>query len=396
MKSLNPSLTLNNSPAHRALECIANANSFLLETLDQNTAHKIIYASEPEAIFSSFEELENFLANNPEILQKKDAGFSGFVGYDGQTRLALYQKIEINEVARTFIEKEPEIDFEFQIEEPNYKRLKAAILHCQREIKEGNIYQANLCEKFLVNYNKNLLNKHPEELKILIYNKLTKANPAEYSGIIDLDNKIIFSSSPESFIKFERLNQEIKLTSSPIKGTARLDLLEELILSEKEKAEHIMIVDLIRNDLGQLCKAGSVVVESLMQIKSLNNLHHLVSSVSGLLENNCIMKNKIPQFSKIFSAISPGGSITGAPKLAAINLIKQLESFDRGLFTGSMGYYKFNQGGEFSILIRSIFFDKLSGELYFAAGSGITSDSDPDKEIDEIIIKCQKIREALN
>ena len=200
------------------------------------------------------------------------------------------------------------------------------------------------------------------------------------------------------------------IESSPIKGTADLTKRNELLISEKEKAEHIMIIDLIRNDLSRISKTGSVKVSEFMEIKKFKNLFHLVSKVSSILNEDKFleissehtssklrMANKsqnftsIPDLEKIFSATYPGGSITGTPKIRAMEIIKELEGIKRGPYTGSIGYFKFQEGGEFNIIIRSLVYDKNKQELSFHSGAGITSGSNPEEEFKEIELKAEKI-----
>jgi len=204
------------------------------------------------------------------------------------------------------------------------------------------------------------------------------------------------------------------IESSPIKGTADLSKKNELLISEKEKAEHIMIIDLIRNDLSRISKTGSVKVSEFMEIKKFKNLFHLVSKVSSVLNEDSFLKissehrsskpwmtNKsqnftsIPDLEKIFSATFPGGSITGTPKIRAMEIIKELEGIKRGPYTGSIGYFKFHEGGEFNIIIRSLVYDKIKQELSFHSGAGITSGSNPEEEFKEIQLKAEKIYQSL-
>ncbi len=194
----------------------------------------------------------------------------------------------------------------------------------------------------------------------------------------------IISSSPELFLE---IKPNGLVRSSPIKGTAKLNELNELLSSDKERAEHIMIVDLIRNDLGQVCETGSVVVEKLLYTQELSNLYHLVSDVAGQL----VLDQDRINFTKLFTAMCPGGSISGTPKIRALEIIEELEASPRGLYTGAMGYYRFKDGGKFNILIRSLIHSKKDNILSFHVGSGITSGSNPEKELEETYLKAEKL-----
>jgi para-aminobenzoate synthetase component 1 len=316
----------------------------------------------------------------------------------------------------------------FTVKSFNRNEYIRKIQECQKYIEEGDIYQANISEK--ISWSEKLSNDDIERL----YESLKAENPAPYSALINYSNYAILSSSPESFLKIypknhkddenaENKNAEIGvplhaydwvIESSPIKGTADLTKKNELLISEKEKAEHIMIIDLIRNDLSRISKTGSVKVSEFMEIKKFKNLFHLVSKVSSILNEDSFleissehtsskprMANKsqkitlIPDLEKIFSATFPGGSITGTPKIRAMEIIKELEGIKRGPYTGSIGYFKFHEGGEFNIIIRSLVYDKNKQELSFHSGAGITSGSNPEEEFKEIQLKAEKIYQSL-
>lgn len=340
--------------------------------------------------FSGFENLNSFLEENPEIFKYSNSGFTCLVTYEGNIEIQLYQNIE-KDIKPGSLTR---LSFNAEIVEPSQENFIDAIKKCQRYIKEGDIYQANLAHKFLVQTNDKLGASCLQEL----YQKLDKLNPSPYNGFIETDNYIICSSSPESFLEINGLDN-FKISSSPIKGTANLTKLNKMLMSAKEKAEHIMIVDLIRNDIGRIAKTGTVSVEDLLGIHKYENLYHFVSKVSALIKEENLIKignYKIPDFAKIFKACFPGGSITGAPKIRAMEIIKELEGCERGPYTGTMGFYKFSGYGNFNILIRSIVYNKKTNELSFHSGAGITSGSDPEEEYQETLLKAEKLIEVFN
>jgi para-aminobenzoate synthetase component 1 len=320
-----------------------------------------------------------------------------------------------NEIYKQSLKKIPHQNFkikDFSIKNFNQNEYIRKIQECQKYIEEGDIYQANISEK--ISWSKELSNDDIEKL----YENLKAENPAPYSAFINYSNYAILSSSPESFLKIypknhkDDKNAEIGvplhtydwvIESSPIKGTADLSKKNELLISEKEKAEHIMIIDLIRNDLSRISKTGSVKVSEFMEIKKFKNLFHLVSKVSSILNEDSFLKvssksqnfTSIPDLEKIFSATYPGGSITGTPKIRAMEIIKELEGIKRGPYTGSIGYFKFHEGGEFNIIIRSLVYEKIKQELSFHSGAGITSGSNPEEELKEIELKAEKIYQSL-
>jgi para-aminobenzoate synthetase component 1 len=429
-------------------------HNFLLETLvEGNLAERSsskqdclenrlinqIKCFKPIRKFFSLSELNSFLQENPEILGYPEAGIAGYICYEGDMEFILYEEIkkisnvninsEINtesEIYKQSLKKIPQNHF--TVKSFNRNEYIRKIQECQKYIEEGDIYQANISEK--ISWSEKLSNDDIERL----YESLKAENPAPYSALINYSNYAILSSSPESFLKIypknhkddenaENKNAEIGvplhaydwvIESSPIKGTADLTKKNELLISEKEKAEHIMIIDLIRNDLSRISKTGSVKVSEFMEIKKFKNLFHLVSKVSSILNEDSFleissehtsskprMANKsqkitlIPDLEKIFSATFPGGSITGTPKIRAMEIIKELEGIKRGPYTGSIGYFKFHEGGEFNIIIRSLVYDKNKQELSFHSGAGITSGSNPEEEFKEIQLKAEKIYQSL-
>lgn len=391
MKLPKPSLTQINSQEPLRSECTETEleYSFIFENLDSKNSskHKTIKASKPLQVFRSLEALDEFLNKNQDLLELDNAGIAGYISYEGECEIAVYENIEVKEIK---VEGEKvkgeELKNHFTIIKPDPKLYIQAVKKCQEYIKEGDIYQANIAHEFKVK---------GEELKgEEIYKKLKALNPAPYAGYMNFKDYEIISSSPESFLKFSRNGEDWQLESSPIKGTAKLNELNSLMESSKERAEHIMIVDLIRNDLGRICKPGSIKADELMSIHKFKNLYHYISTVEGTLSEKEQI-NSIPKFSSIFKASFPGGSITGTPKIRCMEIIKELESTERGLFTGSMGYFKFKDGGEFNILIRTIIHNKKTNDWSFHTGSGITAYSDPEKELEETYLKAEKIAEVF-
>ena len=409
-------------------------HNFLLETLVENKLINQIKCFKPIKKFHSLNGLNSFLEENPEILEHPDAGIAGYICYEGEMEFILYEEIKKISNINTKNDKNAEIEVceqpqkrarqecfkvkDFSVKDFNGREFIQKIQECQKYIEEGDIYQANISEK--ISWFEELSNDYIERL----YENLKQENPAPYSALINYSNYAILSSSPESFLKIypksHKGNENVGIgvplhahdwviESSPIKGTADLTKKNELLISEKERAEHIMIIDLIRNDLSRISKTGSVKVPEFMEIKKFKNLFHLVSKVSSILNKNNLLEissthlsdnesqkiTSIPDLEKIFSATFPGGSITGTPKIRAMEIIKELEKIKRGPYTGSIGYFKFHEGGEFNIIIRSLVYDKNKKELSFHSGAGITSGSNPEEEFKEIKLKAEKIYESL-
>lgn len=250
-------------------------------------------------------------------------------------------------------------------------------------IKKGDIYQANFTHKFIGQFN-----GEPFE----VYNSLRKKNPSPFSCFYEVDNqKFILCSSPERLFKVENG----KILSSPIKGTIKRDtdqmkdlkLQQELLNSHKDSAELAMIIDLIRNDLGKISNFGTVKVLNFKKLESFQKVHHLIGTIEGQLKPKTSVKD-------IFSAIFPGGSISGAPKIRSIEILNELEDEARGPYTGSMGYIDIRGNMDFNIMIRTILIENNSISLQ--VGGGIVIDSDPVKEYEESLHKAQALFDALS
>jgi len=248
-------------------------------------------------------------------------------------------------------------------------------------IRNGDIFQVNLSQRFEVEI-------HNEPYKL--YFELRRKSPAPFSAFLNFEDIQIISTSPERFIKLEGDRVETR----PIKGTRPRGKNKEednyfkkkLMESAKDKAELTMIVDLERNDLGRVCKIGSVNVERDREIEEYANVFHTVSTVTGELKDG---KDIIDC---IYAAF-PGGSITGAPKIRAMEIIEELEPYKRNVYTGAIGYIGFNGTSDLNIAIRTVLIKNK--KAYFSVGGGIVWDSDPLKEYEETLHKGQKMLEVL-
>lgn len=224
-----------------------------------------------------------------------------------------------------------------------------------------------------------------------VFLSLRSDNPAPYASIMKIDGRVLVSSSPEQFLKVERTG---RVSSKPIKGTRRRDsdpavdaeIAEELAENIKERAENLMIVDLMRNDLSRVCDPDSVTVDKLFDVESYQTVHQLVSTVSGQL---------LPEFSALnaLEAAFPGGSMTGAPKPKAVELIGALEGGPRGIYSGVAGYIGDDGSAEFGMVIRSLVFE--GEKITLGVGGGITIDSDAEAELAETKLKAQALLRAL-
>lgn len=241
-------------------------------------------------------------------------------------------------------------------------------------IEEGDIYQANLSQRFETSFTGEAFD---------LYEKLRQINPSPFSGYMKFGDLTLVSSSPERLIKIE----DGVLETQPIAGTRPRGrtieednhLATELLLNEKEQAEHLMLVDLERNDLGRVCEYGSVQVTKQMFVEQYSHVSHIVSNIRGVLKPGI-------SFREILKAVFPGGTITGCPKIRCMEIIDELEPVARGPYSGSFGYIGFADYIDLNIIIRTILLK--NGKAYFHVGAGIVADSIPKNEYQETLDKA--------
>jgi anthranilate synthase component 1 len=269
------------------------------------------------------------------------------------------------------------------ITEPDPVAFLGAVDRIRQLIARGDVYQVNLARRWTATVSPDL---RPAD----IYQRLRRTNPAPYSGIATLGDWSVISSSPERLVR----SRHGRVDTRPIAGTrptADDPGLEEarrrdLLANPKERAEHIMLIDLERNDLGRISEPGSVEVDEFMAVESYAHVHHIVSNVRGRLRNDVSPGDLI-------RAMFPGGTITGCPKVRCMEIISELENAPRGPYTGSMGYLNQDGSCDLNILIRS--FVLHGQDLSFAAGSGIVAESNPARELEETRAKAKGLLLAL-
>jgi anthranilate/para-aminobenzoate synthase component I len=252
----------------------------------------------------------------------------------------------------------------------------------RRYIGQGDVFQANLSHRLSAPYAGS-----PWKL----YRRLRSLNPSPHAAYVDLGAYQIISASPERLLAQDgRLVETQPIAgTSPRSAQASDDEVEamRLKLSEKNRAEHVMTVDIERNDLGRVCEAGSVKVKRLMELETYSHVHHLVSRVEGTLKDGL-------DLSDILRATFPGGSITGAPKIRCMEIIAELEGSRRGVYTGSLGYWDpVHRKADLNILIRTLLLGQ--GRAWWQVGAGIVADSDPEAEWEETLQKGAALRLAL-
>jgi para-aminobenzoate synthetase component 1 len=273
--------------------------------------------------------------------------------------------------------------FSSVILQPNFTRdgYISAVHQIKEYLAAGDVYQVNLSQRFQAPFSDD-----PWSL----YLRLRQANPEPFSAYLETPEATILSASPEEFLRLE----SGRVQSRPIKGTRPRGhttdedrrLANELLHSDKDRAENVMIVDLLRNDLGRVCRVGSIEVPSLFAVEPHPSVWHLVSTVTGQIREDADAVD-------LLRACFPGGSVTGAPKIRAMEISEELEPVRRGIYCGSIGYISFAGDMNTDIVIRTLVM--TGGRLYLQVGGGIVADSDPEAEYQETLHKAAGIRQVL-
>jgi len=277
--------------------------------------------------------------------------------------------------------KSSEIKIKLKIHKDEYYQKVTQIL---KHIHKGELYEANFCQEF---YAENTsINPYK------IYENLNEISEAPFATFLKFEEHYVLSASPERYIKKEAN----KIISQPIKGTAKRYVNKEedekiafdLARDEKERAENIMIVDLVRNDLSRTAKKRSVKVEELCKVYSFKQVHQLISTVVSEIENTT---HPVDVIRDTF----PMGSMTGAPKFSAMKIIEELEETKRGLYSGTVGYFTPEGDFDFNVIIRSILYNEQKKYVSFSVGGAITAKSIPEKEYEECLLKAKAMKQVL-
>jgi para-aminobenzoate synthetase component 1 len=270
-----------------------------------------------------------------------------------------------------------------RIGKDDYCRIIEQLRH---HILRGDCYEINFCQEFFA-----------EGVTIdplYFFHRLSDISPNPFAAFYKVNDKYCCCASPERYLK----KTGHKIISQPIKGTSKRNLADPsadeerkqyLLQSSKEKSENVMVVDLVRNDLSRICKAGSVKVEELFGLYSFPQVHQMISTVSGELRPGLGPAD-------IFKATFPMGSMTGAPKIKVMQLIGQYESTKRGLFSGAIGYFHPNGDFDFNVVIRSLLYNTATKYLSFQTGGAITFNSNAEKEYEECLLKAEAILSILS
>ncbi|MDR0676355.1 MAG: anthranilate synthase component I [Elusimicrobiota bacterium] len=313
-----------------------------------------------------------------------DLGIQRIKDIENEVFLNNNKNIELLECVKNQ-KKELKIDIKQSHSKNAYEEM---VLKAKDYIKKGDIFQIVLSQRWEIDYKNG--NEQNEISDFDIYRYLRVMNPSPYMFFLKFDDFSIIGASPESLAK--RMNDKVILR--PIAGTRKRSVnyeidkaLEiELLNDEKEKAEHIMLLDLGRNDIGRIAKKGTVKVDEYMTIERYSHVMHIVSQVGCEVE-------KETKFADIMKAVFPAGTVSGAPKIRAIEIINELENINRGIYAGSIVYLGFNQNFDSCITLRTIL--KKGNKIFIQAGAGIVADSDPETEYFETVNKAKVLFEAV-
>ena len=338
------------------------------------------------------------LKNKIEALESLPEDFIGFpevhffepeilLTFSEKTAGILVQKVEAEKILQQILateipETQPqEITWESRTSEEKYLE---NVRRIQCHILEGDVYELNYTIEFFA--------EKATVFPVQLFEALNRKSPTPFAGFFKLNNSVLMCASPERFLKKEGS----KLISQPIKGTIKRGkdseedamLKEQLLHDEKERAENLMIVDLVRNDLSRSAETGSVNVEELFGIYGFQQVFQMISTITAQARNE-------ENLASILKHTFPMGSMTGAPKISAMKLIEELEATKRGLYSGAFGYITPEQDCDFNVVIRSLQYNDTKKYLSFMVGSAITYDSDPEREYQECLLKAQAMLKVL-
>lgn len=338
-------------------------------------------------------EIENLQSANPDGIGFPDFFFFVpkivFILIENELKIGVYNSIDAQEIYNEIISSEPVkyVNYPSPLLQAGFTKneYKETVQKLQQHILRGDCYEINFCQEF-----------YADDAAIdplSVYKKLSALSPNPFSAFYKYEDKYLMCASPERFLK----KKGSSIISQPIKGTAnriKNDLegdeqqKKNLLYNDKERSENIMIVDLVRNDLAKICTQGSVTVNEFLKIYSFPQVHQMISTISGNLKENISLAD-------IFYATFPMGSMTGAPKKKAMELIEKYEITRRGLFSGTLGYITPEGDFDFNVVIRSLLYNQSNSYLSIQAGSAITFKSDAENEYEECLLKISAMKKAL-
>lgn len=381
---------------YHSVDCLVAAGAIqVISGTDAAAAIDAFYKEEQDWLFGHF----SYEYNTPDytrVQPKHPAGFSDAFFFRPDHILHLSNQ----ELIIESYSKDPEVIFS-EIRNTEIKEGIQHSIHCSprisraeylhtirhlfKHIQDGDCYEINFCQEFFA--------ENIEIDPIAAYRKLMHLSPNPFACYYKENNAHLLCASPERWLK----KAGSQLLSQPIKGTLKRDLnnadadnqlRDQLINSSKDKSENVMVVDLVRNDLSRVCQAGSVTVSELFGVYPFPQVYQMISTITGELLHSIGMN-------EIIHATFPMGSMTGAPKKRVMELIRQYEPIERGIFSGAVGYIEPNRDFDFNVVIRSILYNDSNKYLSYLVGSGITIYSDPEQEYQECLLKAKAIERVL-
>jgi para-aminobenzoate synthetase component 1 len=312
------------------------------------------------------------------VFEETEEGFDVLSGVAEESHMEVLRNLEEGKLARDL-----GISMDARTSKDNYLN---HVKMLKDELQQGNIYEVNYCQEFYAE-DVELDNLLP------VYNRVNRVTKAPFSCYVEFDEFGIISGSPERFVQ----KVGSTLLSQPIKGTIKRGsteaedkaLVEQLQNDPKEKAENVMIVDLVRNDLSRIAQKGSVKVDELFGIYSFETVHQMISTVSCGIDEET-------SFTDVIKALFPMGSMTGAPKISSMNLIEKHEDFKRGIYSGSVGYIDPNGDFDLNVIIRTLVYNRKKKYLSCGVGGAITIQSIAENEYEECLTKVNSIMSCLN
>ena len=395
----------NYSQTHGTFQAILAVDAFTaLKTDSQNAFDKL---KEYQTITSDwlFGYLSYDLKNDVEKLRSNNFDGLSFpdLYFFQPKKLFLFSENSVELHYLNMVSDELESDWKaiseiiFKLEEPETSKALSISLRTSKDnylqkvgeildhIKRGDIYEANICQEFY--------SEDAEIDPLETFLQLNKISKPPFSVFLKLNELFALSASPERYIR----KTGTSVISQPIKGTAKrlknkeedLKMAQQLAIDPKERSENIMITDLVRNDLSRIAEKGSVSVEELCKIYTFEQVHQMISTVTCTVPENIssieILRNTFPM-----------GSMTGAPKISAMQIIEEIEDAKRGLYSGTIGYFSPSGDFDFNVVNRSILYNSSKKYVRFSVGGAITINSIPEKEYEECLLKAKAMREVLN
>lgn len=342
-------------------------------SIEKLTSSNSDFISFPYAIFWTAKLVLTIVDNQFVIIE----GGGNDIDFDEvEVFVSAFMKEQETSLAVQNVQFQPSISKEFYL---------TKIDQAKEQIQLGNVYELNFCQQFVASNVKEINSS-------LLFHRLHKMTEAPFSVYVKWMNWEVFCGSPERFIQ----RKGSKMITQPIKGTIQRgktsledkQFINQLSNNPKEISENMMITDLVRNDLSKIALKGSVCVEELIGVHTFKTLHHLISTVA------CELSEEVT-FSTIFEAMFPMGSMTGAPKLSVMKITEELESFKRGIYSGTIGCIHPSGDFDFNVVIRSLVYNQTLRTLSCAVGSAITIESDPESEYNECLTKVKRIIELF-